>query len=277
MKITKFLFPIVFGIGVIFSCNREGNETINEGIVTNRLHGEASRPDYSKNYLGSVGVIHNEVLTKVLLNKNQLITMDDYISYSIQVFETDYNFSLYYSDLLSNNDIKEILNDRDNSYHNTIQNTQLSVKAKEYLTNLISLIETLSEENENELEYSFVKNRITDFEDYVLLDGNLNTSEKNIILTVSSVARYSSFFWYNEYQLYLNSGGYDNVSNPQNPKQVEKKWWKWLAVAVSDVAGAVAGGIAGSTGGPVGTTAGAIAGATGASSGAASLVDWVQQ
>jgi len=243
MKVTKFLFSILLIAGIIFSCGREDNGAINEEKTTHYLQREVISPDYSGNYLDSVGVIHNEILTKVIQSKRLLSTQDDYINYSRKTFETDYNFPAHTFSTLSNSDVKHILDDKDNSYYHTIQNTGLSVEAKQYLTDLVSLLEMLSEEDENQLEYSFVKNKITYFEDYVLSDGNLNANEKNIILAVTSVARYSSFFWYNEYLLYFNliNSGLVPVTPPY---EVTKKWWKWLVVGVADATGTIAGGVA---------------------------------
>jgi hypothetical protein len=71
----------------------------------------------------------------------------------------------------------------------------------------------------------------------------------------------------------LYTTGIQAYLNQKNGR-ISRKWWEWVLVGVSDVAGGVAGAAVGSG---VASAAGAVAGAVGASSGMASLLEWAQE
>jgi hypothetical protein len=209
------------------------------------------------------GQYHNDIIQDVMANKKNLSDIESYVNYANSITQMKLNLSPQeaseYS--LSPNQVNTILSDKDNSYRNVIASSKYSQATKDKYSELVNIFE--SAKNGDEIDYSTFKNRIISFESD-LQRSNLSEKEKDEVLKVSSIARYSSLFW-NE-TLQATDGNNGSII------AAKRKWWQWLVIGIADVAGGIAGGIA--TGATViGAVAGAVAGAAGASSGAATLVD----
>ncbi|MFB9840931.1 hypothetical protein ACFFOO_01005 [Mucilaginibacter ginsenosidivorans] len=103
-----------------------------------------------------------------------------------------------------------------------ISQLDCSIPAKEMLTELFSI---LRNSVKNSYGYSDLKGQIIQLENSVNTNGGLNESDKAVVLSACSVARFSSFYW-----------GY---SNPPVKSYSLKGITKWVAAATSDIAGAI--------------------------------------
>jgi len=237
--------------------------TTEKTIKENKTHKiSTSEPSNNKNPFDESGVIHNKILTTVLNNRSNLNNMDEYINYAKSTFYSDYNFNESETPILNNTEVKAIISDSEFDYGSVIKNSAHSANTKEQLSILFNLL--ISSTDDETLNYKDLKAKIINYENNILENLTLSKDEKSIILQTTSIARYSSFFWYNQYQQYLNN----------SPTLGKRKWWKWLAVAVADVAGAAGGALAASPT-VIGAIGAGIGGAVGASAGASTLVDWI--
>ena len=267
---SKTLSVFVLSILLVVACSKQNTDKPIDAekqqpvsSLSSNSNAGCGDPSNSSNSWDSVGVYHNYALEYV---KKQAFggtaDLKQYLDYS-----NNYMVSTFSSrvsnirELLPSDDqIKSILNDSASYYSNVIDKSPYSDGVKGKFKELIGII--TDEVGYEDADYCDIKVRIVEFEEKLLADGSLKTEEKDQVLKASSVARYSLYFWYNEYQASLETG--------------KRKWWQWLIVGVADVAGGIAGGIAT---GPtvVGVVAGAVAGAAGASSGAAAVLEYFEK
>ncbi|WP_294210316.1 hypothetical protein [uncultured Chryseobacterium sp.] len=199
--------------------------------------------------LDNSGLTNSEIADKCIMASN---------NYFNQKYAQDYNNT---QSPFTVDKIRSILNDGDNKFSNVIQGMNASDKVKAKSSELINMMYNLAS-TDKDTEYEDVKASIVSFESSIMNDASLSQTEKDQLLQTTSIARYSSYLW----STTIDKS--DSVSSVTG----KKKWWKWLVVAVCDLAGGAAGTAAG---GGVLSVAGAIAGAAGASSGGAALVDWI--
>ncbi|WP_294213285.1 hypothetical protein [uncultured Chryseobacterium sp.] len=199
--------------------------------------------------LDNSGLTNSEIADKCIVASN---------NYFNQKYAQDYNNT---QSPFTVDKIRSILNDGDNKFSNVIQGMNASDKVKAKSSELINMMYNLAS-TDKDTEYEDVKASIVSFESSIMNDASLSQAEKDQLLQTTSIARYSSYLW----STTIDKS--DSVSSVTG----KKKWWKWLVVAVCDLAGGAAGTAAG---GGVLSVAGAIAGAAGASSGGAALVDWI--
>lgn len=266
----KTLSVLVLSILLVAACSKQGtkpnDDTSQKQPAFSGRSNENSGcgdPSNNSNPWDSVGIYHNYALDYV---KKQALggtaDLKKYLDYS-----NNYMVSTFSSrvsnirELLPSEDqLRTILADSASYYSNFIDKSPYSEGVKLKFKELIGII--TDEVGYEDADYCDIKVRILEFEEKLLADGSLKTDEKDQVLKASSVARYSLYFWYNEYQASLETS--------------KRKWWQWLIVGVADVAGGIAGGIAT---GPtvVGVVAGAVAGAAGASSGAAAVLEYFEK
>lgn len=196
----------------------------------------------SKNKYDYVGSLHNEIL-------GELVTKYDVAKMSLPEIEekvkiialSNKNYTERFKDApyvsLSEKDIQNGIADYPNKFVNIVNKSNVSEEAKEKLNELISHLL----ENGEQMSSKELFNYIVSFEDKVI-ESNLKEEEKGLILSATSVARYSNYFW--------------TVKEPV--KSSTSRFWHWFG----DLLGGVAGGVAGSFIEPgVGTYAGAVIGA----------------
>jgi hypothetical protein len=133
--------------------------------------------------------------------------------------------------------IERIIEDSASLWDDTIDNTSFSVNAKDALKTLTRnfLLDTAS--LSTDFSYNEIRNSIIIWENNLSESGAISQSEKELLLHVSSVARFSSLYWYNQF-----NEVWENMS-PEERQAVGKKrkWWQWLIVAACDVGGAIFG------------------------------------
>lgn len=134
-------------------------------------------------------------------------------------------------------------------YGALIEKTTFSGKGKDYL---FQLLELFTDSTKNYDQYCVFKNEIVSLERKISADESINkSSEFASIMAVTSIARYSSNYWYNN-------------SLPVSSTLGKFRLFRWLFVAVFDVGGAISGGLLGPVGAVV-TSAFFSAGAAAAS------------
>ncbi|MBS4043688.1 MAG: hypothetical protein KGZ59_07710 [Chitinophagaceae bacterium] len=272
MQKKKSLFLLATSAIILFSCTKQNMKTKEKAVSENststflvREGTECNEPGNPENNWDSVGIYHNQALEYVIQEAvGQPKTITNYVGYSNQFIKITFSGRVpdISSKLFSVSSVEKLLSDTATYFNNTIDSSRYSKNVKTYLKNLISIMKDTTDDNS--FSYCFIKSKIVELENKVPNDLNLSQSEEDEILRVTSVARHSLFYWNNTFQSKLNGG--ESVSSQK------RKWWQWLIIGISDVAGGIAGGI---TTGPtvIGTIAGVVAGAAGASSGAATLVD----
>lgn len=257
---------------MMFSCTKQNLKTedtvvtqVSTSLYLAGKETDCNLPNNLDNIWDSVGIYHNQALDYVMQEAvGQPKTITNYVGYSNQFIKNTFGGRIpdISSKLFSVLSVETLLSDTSTYFNKTIDSSRYSINVKTYLKSLISIMKDTTDDNS--FNYCYIKSKIVELENYVTNDSNLSQSEKDEILRVTSVGRFSLFYWNNTFQSKLNGG--ESISSKK------RKWWQWLIIGISDVAGGIAGGI---TTGPtvVGTVAGVVAGAAGASSGAATLVD----
>ncbi len=155
------------------------------------------------------------------------------------------------SNLPTKESIRTLIGDTTDLFSGMIDHTNYSASCKTQLKRLIALVTDTTSAHYS--EYCYIKANIVAFETDVLNSTVMSQNEKNQILYVSSVARYSAFRWTEKF-------------HEQNQSATNARpFWQVALVIASDVAGGI-----GATG--VGATVG---GALGASGGMAAILGYL--
>jgi hypothetical protein len=279
---SKKLLLLSATIGMTwFSCSKSPQSPVrdpasNNPIATNRQNSIAARgginPANSDNPLDSIGIYHNMAMGYVAFRgQGETKSLSGNVDYANQFMTEKLGSRVpdLNSKLFRSKDVEILLADTSGSFASTIAATPYSKAVKSYFNNLIATLKDTS--NPQASDYSFIKANITRLEKLALDVNLLSDVVKCVILTVTSLARYSLFYWNNAFLATVNP--------LDNPSETNRHWWQWVIIGVADVAGGIVGGAAGAAAStptlgvsaPVLVTAGAIAGAAGASGGAAAV------
>jgi len=251
---------LLLAFSLVSSCSTE-NESSDKTTGALSAKAAAVGPENAKNPYDKTGELHNAVMQMIFDDRaNFNGDLEQTVSYGNTILTEKYEFEE--SDLPTVEEVKTVLSDSLSFYKNNIANSSYSEGTKEGLNKLMVIIENAA--SNEKTTYSSFKDEIVSFEDDILA-GSLTEQQKTEILQVTSITRYSTYFWNTKY-----SGQYETTTALFG----KRKWWKWLIIGVADSAGGITGGIAGSPT-VVGIAAGAVAGAVGTSAGALALVDAV--
>lgn len=188
----------------------------------------------SKNEFDYVGRLHNELVDTYLKNNYSYKTNDELCKQINDIASKNKNFI---SMVGSNNyqfDAKIIDNgiiDFKNYFKNTINSQPLSEIGKQNSQKLVNYLFEKSF-SKNNVTYKELFDYIVNYEDDILKNTNLSKLDKQILLSSSSVARYSLFFWDNHF---------NKNSSSQTTSSEGRSWWQWVVIGVCDVGGAIAG------------------------------------
>lgn len=267
---TKFAFMSIIALGasVLLSCNKEGkiinpNQAINNsnsGFVT--LSGTDSNWAQASNSLNpddSIGYLHNLGL-QYILNNVAFGNLNDSTSYSTGIgfcaikFGKDKASSL--SLVYNLSDLESIVNGYNNYNYNFSQVIQNEANIDSTVkTHLLSLIVNITDSNYAYINnYDSLKSKIVNWENGII-SSNISSTDKDVLLSSSSILRYSLLAWWNV-QFPSNDSGYVTLG-------LFRKIVGVVLVAASD---AVAGSVGAAIGGPAG------AAVVGASASAAAVV-----
>jgi hypothetical protein len=224
-------------------------------------------PNNVTNVQDSVGIIHNEILVQTLgwPSVDSCLAQANEIAIG-RVVNAMPNFQTY---LLNTDDVLAIVADSINNFQTIVSNTSYGTEARNALNSLFSIL--LDTTDTTVIDYCILKEKILNLENSVSNNNSINNNEKVLILSASSVARHSSFFWMNQFK---NENGNTPPSYAPMKKEWWKKFWRGLFIGACDVAGGVAGGAAlAASANPFVIGCGAFAGAVGVSSAGKSLWD----
>lgn len=193
-------------------------------------------PANSRNDLDYVGVIHNEVLTEFVHQNNpENMSINEILEKMKSLVLKNKNYTKRFGSEyngLTYEQVTENMPDIANNFNNMVNNTRYSAEAKEYLNELLNSLSGATDFNRVYESTVALENRV--------LASRLSNSEKQVVLSAGSIARYSSYLWL--------------VENPRptfsNSLSARFRWWSIVAD--------VAGGILGSGGGIAGAAAGAV-------------------
>lgn len=187
----------------------------------------------SKNPNDKVGRLHNEVL-EVFQSKfaGKGLSITEICAETTKIANTNAEIVALNGGkkvTVNTNLITEAASDFKNQFRTVIQNSKLSssgkVKTQEFIDYMFSL--TFSE---GYTKYQDFYNYVVEFENGVMSDLKLTSSDKSAILSGTSTARYSVYYWDKKY------GG------ANQPNSAGKRgFWGSLLVGLCDAGGAVLG------------------------------------
>ncbi len=186
--IITLSFPILF-----ISCSTdeftgipETNSFKNENVLKRYL----LPPENNENEYDTLGRIHNSILEIYLSENHNHTTVED-INDEIQHLIYDYrNTELRgISATIPIELIIDIINFPETSLNRIVLNSHLSNSAKTSLSNFINSLLLLEDE-----DYTAIYEFIVLYETTVIENTLFNSEDKRIILTTTSIARYSSYY-----------------------------------------------------------------------------------
>lgn len=270
----KYLLKLTYILALCLStisCNEKGNELLADASITatplnskNPVNPFIAQANPSNPY-DFVGALHNEIMLDFLNTySNQELSIQQTCDIALQLANSNENFVETVGTVTSNinaADIEEGIADFENNFHGIIEAQNISNEAKTALKGVVDhLFELAYSDLENAPDQEGIEAYLLNFENQVVAEESYSQTDSQMLLSASATARYSTALWYNYY-------GPKTVNNPEGGK-AKIKWWGWVVVGVSDLAGAIIGG----EGGP----AGAILGGVSASKTAHSFVKDLQ-
>jgi hypothetical protein len=238
MKIKKIaafgVALIVIALGV-WACERNNNDPVTphqseKFIAMSSSNCLALNPS---NPFDSVGIMHNFILDSVL----PCATISDCVASSNSLISSYYGQYLIGFIMPSVESVSLLLGDTSTWFEATVDSLQSSNLVKAYLHELFDIITDTTDTTY--VDYCVFKSKIVVFENAVTNNNILTTNEKAQILSASSVARHSGYYWMDEFSEDNNKPG--PIYEPMG-----KKWWKKflrvLGIVACDVAGGVVGG-----------------------------------
>lgn len=247
MKKMKFNFKVVIllliGLVTLGSCSdNEFNEQSSKINATSFK--SLSVPGNNANPYDSVGILHNAYCDLITIdlfdnytNPNTLEVEEFYDFVKNDIVNRGIVYDPYMDTIMPLSMINNIVNSN-NYCIDVIQNSEVSDTVKTIILDMFENIIALSSNT-----YSDYKSLICEVETNVL-SSMLSEKEKAIILSSTSVARYSLYYWYNNY----SSGS--------------KEAPRWLQISLADIAGACNGSLTGGAAGAgIGVAVGGIPGA----------------
>ena len=139
---------------------------------------------------------------------------------------------------------------------------QISSQVYTYLNSLGNLITALPD-SPTLAAYSSFASSVINLESTILGDNSITSTDRILLLSSTSVARYSASYWAN----YYNSSSSSQPAARLAPQVAGpgKGWFSWSTVAGGDIVGAAGGALGGAA---VGVMAGGIGAGPGAAAGA---------
>ncbi|OXB10188.1 hypothetical protein B0A81_04030 [Flavobacterium plurextorum] len=185
---------------LIISCNTDTIDNIEsiDSEISNKNTEKTARlmqnmtPENPANIYDFAGKLHNDILDAYLSGNYQYNTIGQ-ISQQIETIAAQNNdlMLLTSGTNLSPNLIliQEIINNPQSKLDQTILNSTMTIVAKDNLSNFMNDI--LVWENDS---YEEIYQYIISFESAVISNQAFNSEDKRIILTTSSIARYSTYY-----------------------------------------------------------------------------------
>jgi hypothetical protein len=185
---------------LIVSCTSDSfNDTERiENKVGNEKSGKLNRtmrnlsPENSANAFDIAGKLHNDILEIYLAGNYHYATIAEVNQQIENIVAANTNLSAFNLDGNSAVDldqINEIITNPQSKLEDVIANSSMTSIAKLSFFNFMNTVTTLERE-----EYESIYQTIVSYESSVMIDPQFTSEDKRIILTTSSVVRYSLYF-----------------------------------------------------------------------------------
>jgi len=191
----NFLLLLVILTSILFSCTSENMESSISNLVEEKSKNTAKllqnlSPENPANAYDIAGKIHNDLLD-VYLSCNYTFNTIPQISQKVDSISALNNDLLILGTNLPANfqEIQETVDDPQTKLEHVIANSSMTNAAKICLSNYMASL-LLWETN----EYSIIHQSIISFEASVVGNTQFSSEDKRIILTASSIVRYSTYY-----------------------------------------------------------------------------------
>jgi len=178
---------------LLFSaCSTDSEAVIEKNLISNpeSLEGKATFPLSSKNPYDSKGIEYYKTLQKFLKENSypnsaaEISKQISFLSISGNDSRTGKASNLGYSE----QEILEILASPETKLIEIVENSLISSTSKMMVTTFVQSLIV-----QKDSEYASIRNYIIDFDDDIISDEDLNSDEKETILTVSTISSYALF------------------------------------------------------------------------------------
>lgn len=216
-------------ISVFVSCKKEDNTdvaiSLNVDVDTGNVMA-ISTPENLLNPYDSTGYLHNRIVAYLLSCKGNT-PPDANVStqYVLKFYEQSYGIDLPATFFAT---VSSTVNKSRADIQNIIAGCSYDQMLKLKLDSLMQIINKLSDDNSR---YSVIKTAIAGFENEIMLDKLLSAEDSEAILKITSIARFSIYYWMNVFKEPFSSATFSI-----------KNIVKWIAATTSDIAGAIVSG-----------------------------------
>lgn len=190
MKITANLkwVMIILLSSLLFNCQEdESLEPLDQTIA---MKGGSMLPANPLNPYDLFGLLHNEVLDAYLYENHEHESLEEIAGEIKALLSSSYSgYTIMQTYNLDVSELENILQNPSNSLDAIVNNSGLPPLAKVDLTIFLSAL--IAIEND---DFSGAKSLITAYESTVLLNPLYAENDKRILLTVSSIIRYSFYY-----------------------------------------------------------------------------------
>lgn len=195
-------------------------------------------PSNPKNKFDYVGDIHNQIVSVYVEKYGREKKSTDEICKIIQEIAINNENLQKLPDAKENSKvdcdlIKKGIEDFPNQFKNIVESFNISTKAKSKLQELIDYNFDIAFKIENTSYEEYHKHIIEYENDIIENENEFNKKDIATLLSSSSTARYSAYFWKKEIDELQTSNS-----------TAKRKWWQWAIIGVADVVGVAGGGIA---------------------------------
>lgn len=222
---------------VFFSCGyvQEMPLSFNEGKSSNaivNMEEEANPWILAANPLNpfdETGYLHNRILADTesctIHTRSDMETVSQCVS---GIMMDQWQIEISTAQLLPV--LEVVMQEQDNLFVQVVENTSLSDHAKNYLRNILAIIQSGPNDESWWDSYPEKKQQLIDLEAEVYSDMALSSHEQQAVLAVASVARYSAYYWM-----------HDLPEDSANARSVFKRIIMRIATITGDIGGAVGG------------------------------------
>jgi len=192
-------------------------------------------PSNPKNKFDYVGDIHNQIIFVYVKKYGREKKSTDEICKIIQEIAINNENLQKLPDAKENSKvdcdlIKKGIEDFPNQFKNIVESFNISRKAKSKLQELIDYNFDVAFKIEN-TSYEEYHRHIIEYENDII-ENVYNKKDFATLLSSSSTARYSAYFWKKEIDELQTS-----IST------TKRKWWQWAIIGVADIVGVAGGGM----------------------------------
>lgn len=252
----KSLYLLLFAAlasASIVSCTKENLQEANlEENPTIQLRGDLDDPSNSDNPYDYYGLVHNQGVEAYMATGMNDTDVEKVVesTNTLLLEETDFNDYFGGGAMATASMLAPLVSDFPDNMEEVISAGNASSKVQDKLNEFTNyFLEVIDGE---EITYEDAYNYIIEFESQILGQKSWTAEEREQLLSVTSVGRYSFFLWSNEQK----AGDLSSKGKGKNTTQAKRPWWNWVVIGVADIGGAVVG----SAGGPAaGVGAGASA------------------